>query len=290
MILTALLGQFACDESSRTPASASPVDAPQDKTAPAEDAPATEMPVTGLVDEETFKQMHVLRGDAAPTPRGTMVELAGSQAYLSLPTDVKPPIPGIVVIHEWWGLNDHVRHWTDRLAADGYAALAVDLYGGEVATDSEQAMALVKQVDADRANAVLDVAHTFLQTDPRIAAERRGVIGWCFGGGWALQHAIAQPDLDAAVIYYGRPVTDPQALGKIEASLLGVFANQDESIPPAAVDAFLTALERAGKSIEVYRYDAEHAFANPSNAQYDMTAASDAWAHVRKFFERTLRR
>jgi carboxymethylenebutenolidase len=256
-------------------------------TAPGDDAP---MPITGMVDEEEFKRMHELRDDAAPAPRGLWIELAGGdRAYLSLPAQAKTPLPAIVVIHEWWGLNDHMLHWTDRLAADGYAALAVDLYGGKIATTSEEAMALTKTVDDARARGVLAAAHAFLRDDPRIAAKKRGVIGWCFGGGWALQQAIAQPDLDAAVIYYGRLVLDPAPLAKIHAELLGVFGDRDHGIPPAAVDEFVAALGQAGKRIELHRYDAEHAFANPSGAHYDTVAAADAWSHVRAFFDRTLR-
>jgi carboxymethylenebutenolidase len=150
-------------------------------------------------------------------------------------------------------------------------------------------MRLMKAVNAERAEKILDAAHAFLHSDARIAASRRGVIGWCFGGGWALQHAIAQPDLDAAVIYYGRLVTDPKLLASIEASLLGVFADRDAGIPPASVEAFEAALHEAGKSIEIHRYDADHAFANPSGSRYDMAAASYAWSRVRAFFTRTLR-
>jgi carboxymethylenebutenolidase len=133
-------------------------------------------------------------------------------------------------------------------------------------------------------------AHRFLADDPRVAAQRRGVIGWCFGGAWALRQAIAHPDLDAAVIYYGRLETDPARLAKIHAPLLGVFANADKSIPPEAVDAFVAALGQAGRAIELHRYDADHAFANPSGAHYDEAAAADAWSHVRRFLATHLRR
>lgn len=245
--------------------------------------------MTGLVDEETFKALHELTDAEAPPLYGETVEVAGTEAYLSLPEGASGPLPGVIVIHEWWGLNDHIRHWTDRLAADGYAALAVDLYGGQVATDPDTAMTLVKQVDEAEALALLGAAHAFLAADPRIAADNQGVIGWCFGGGWALQDAIAHEQVDAAVIYYGRPITDPARLASIDAPLLGVFANQDQAIPPELVDEFVAALESAGKSIEVHRYDAVHAFANPSNAKYDQVAAADAWSQVREFFAEHLK-
>lgn len=263
--------------------------APTPRPAEARPAAVEPMGITGLIDEEPFMRLHQLRADAAPPLRGVDVELAGSRGYLSLPAGRAAPLPAVVVVHEWWGLNDHVRHWADRLAEEGYAALAVDLYGGQVATTPEQAMALMRGVDETRAEEILTAAHRFLREDARVTAPRRGVIGWCFGGAWALQQAILQPDLDAAVIYYGRLVTDEAALAGIHASLLGVFANRDTSIPPAAVDAFATALEHAGKSIELHRYDADHAFANPSGARYDATSAADAWSHVRAFLARTLR-
>jgi carboxymethylenebutenolidase len=245
--------------------------------------------LTGMVDEEAFKALHELTDAEAPPPRGETVRLAGSDAYLSLPEGAEGPLPAVIVIHEWWGLNDHIRHWTDRLAADGYAALAVDLYGGKVATDPDGAMAMMKQVDETEALALLQAAHDFLAGDPRIAADKQGVIGWCFGGGWALRDAIAHTQVDAAVIYYGHPITDPAVLASIDAPLLGVFANQDEAIPPAVVDELAAALASAGKSIELHRYDAVHAFANPSNPKYDMPAAADAWTRVRAFFAKHLR-
>jgi carboxymethylenebutenolidase len=282
LVFVLFLGLLAaCERSSSDPGTtAPPADGAQDEPTP--------MGNTGVLDEEAFKRLHELRDDRAPAPRGVEIEIAGTKAYLSLPENSKPPLPAVLVIHEWWGLNDHIRHWTDRLAADGYAALAVDLYGGKTADDSEDAMTLMKAVDEARAQEILSAAHRFLREDPRIAAKRRGVIGWCFGGGWALQHAIATPDLDAAVIYYGRPVTDEAALAKIHAQLLGVFADKDKSIPPQAVDDLAAALKRAGKTIELHRYDAEHGFANPSGARYDETSASDAWQHVRAFLRNQL--
>lgn len=244
---------------------------------------------TGILGEDAFAALHQLTGADVPPLRGQTIELGGGHAYLSVPEGVSAPMPAVVVIHEWWGLNDHIRHWSDRLAEDGYATLAVDLYGGEVATDPDGAMRLMKAVEPAKAEAMLAAAHELLASDPRIAADKQAVIGWCFGGGWSLRDAIATPGLDAAVIYYGHPVTDAAQLASIEAPLLGVFANQDQAIPPAVVDAFAKALEAAGKSIELHRYDAVHAFANPSNANYDQAAAAEAWAHTREFLAEHLR-
>ncbi|MEZ4465798.1 MAG: dienelactone hydrolase family protein [bacterium] len=118
---------------------------------------------TRRLSEADFKALHALTGAAAPAPRGVMVDLGGGQAYLSLPPGATAPVPGVVVIHEWWGLNDHIKHWADRLADDGYAALAVDLYGGRVATTPDEAMAAMKTVDTDKASELLKKAVAFLE-------------------------------------------------------------------------------------------------------------------------------
>jgi carboxymethylenebutenolidase len=237
---------------------------------------------TGELSEESFKALHELSPDKAPPPRGVTVPIAGTTSYLSLPGG-SPPHPGILVIHEWWGLNDHIRHWADRLAADGYAALAVDLYEGRVAGDADSAMAYVKRVDESRAAAVIAAGHDFLRESERVKAPRTGVLGWCFGGGWSLRSAMAIPDLDAAVLYYGMPETDPEKLKSIRAPICGIFGNQDPSITPEIVDRFATALREAGVANEIHRYDAGHAFANPSGRRYAEAPAAAAWDVVRAF-------
>ena len=270
-----------------------PAPAPKPVPTPKPAEPAAEgkpMTWTGVLNEKEFAALHDLKQQKPPAPRGQTIDLAGGKAYLSLPEQGEPPFPGIVVIHEWWGLNDHIRHWADRLAADGYAALAVDLYGGEVATSSDAALAAMKKVDEAKARATLLTAHKFLAADSRVRAQRRGCIGWCFGGGWSLQLALSAPDLDAAVLYYGRLVDAPDQLAAIQAPVLGVFGNRDASIPPKAVDAFAQAMEKAGKDCRILRYDADHAFANPSGAHYDAENAGKAWAEVREFLDAHLRR
>ena len=260
---------------------------------PPTDQPETETPpssgLTGILDEAAFKALHQLTDASAPELRGEEIVLAGTKAYLSIPKDATAPLPAVIVIHEWWGLNDHIRHWADRLAEDGYVTLAVDLYGGQVATDPDTAMTLMKAVDENTALAILSAAKAYLGGDPRFVADKQAVIGWCFGGSYSLRQAIADPDLDAAVIYYGHPITDAAALAKIHAPLLGIFANQDDAIPPEVVDEFAKAVDGAGKSLELHRYDAVHAFANPSNAKYDGKSAADAWDHVRAFLAKNLK-
>lgn len=250
---------------------------------------ASKAPQAGAISEEEFKALHELKQGGVPHLTGKMIDLGPDRAYLSLPDGARAPLPAIVVIHEWWGLNDHVKHWTDRLAADGYAALAVDLYGSAVATNADDAMRLMKGVDKAKAKATLLAAHRFLAEDPRVRATRRGSIGWCFGGGMSLALALAAPDLDAAVMYYGHPLTDPEALKPLRAPLLGIFGTRDASIPPAKVAEFEAALSKAGKEHTIHSFDAEHAFANPSNPRYDEQSAAAAWKLVREFFAQRLK-
>jgi carboxymethylenebutenolidase len=244
---------------------------------------------TGALSEEEFKKLHQLPAAEAPPLEGSRITLpGGSAAYLSLPEGTGP-FPGVVVIHEWWGLNDHIGHWADRLADDGYAALAVDLYGGKVAQDRDSAMEMMHSVDTAKSIAILRDAHAFLQQDPRIAAPRTASVGWCMGGGWSLQLAMAEPALDATVMYYGHTEEDPAKLKAIAGPLLGIFAEQDTSIPPDAVARFDSALTAAGVKHQFFSYDAPHAFANPSTPRYDEASSKDAWSHVRTFLKDNLK-
>lgn len=228
--------------------------------------------------------MHELPPESSPG-KGVKVDLAdGSKAYLALPAGPGPH-PGIVVIHEWWGLNGHIEHWADRLATAGWAALAIDLYSGKVTADRDSAMVAMKAVEPAKALATLHAGVEFLKNDARTKSPVRAVIGWCFGGAWSLQTALAEPDLAGAIIYYGQLETDPTKLAAIKAKLLGVFGNKDKGIPPADVDKFEAALKQAGVTATIHRYDADHAFANPSNPKYDEANASDAWTKVLAFLD-----
>ena len=252
--------------------------------------PVPERGLSGAVSEEEFKAMHLLKDGEAPKLLGSEIELAGGKAYLSLPKDAKGPLPALVVIHEWWGLNDNVKHWTDRFAAEGYAAIAVDLYAGTVAKTSDDAMKAMRAVDAKKGEEIIAKAMEFLRKDERIRAKRIGSIGWCFGGGWSLKTALAAKDLDAAVIYYGHLVQDVEALKGIKARVMGIFGSKDRSIPPADVEAFDKALTAAGVTHEIHSYEANHAFANPSNPVYDQVSAAAAWKEVRRFLADALKK
>lgn len=211
--------------------------------------------------------------------------------YLARPADATEPLPALIVIHEWWGLNDNIKAMTERLAGEGYTALAVDLYGGQVADAPEQAQQLTQAVSQNPqlAQENLRQAYQYLETEqqaPSIAS-----IGWCFGGSWSLQTALLYPDkLDATVIYYGGQITtDPNELSPLKMPILGVFGELDDNPSPETVREFESALKSLGKSPEIYIYEgADHAFANPSGMRYNAEAAEDAWEKTVTFLDRHL--
>jgi carboxymethylenebutenolidase len=209
--------------------------------------------------------------------------------YFAAPADVFQPLPAIIVIHEWWGLNDNMRAMADRLASQGYMVLAVDLYGGDTAESPEEARQLMLKVveNPDLAADNIKAAYEFLDTAgaPRIAA-----VGWCFGGGWSLQAALLLPDeLDASVIYYGQVTADEDKLRPLTAPILGLFGAEDTGIEVASVESFRTALERLRKEQEIHVYPGVgHAFANPTGNNYDAEAAADAWTRTIEFLQRHL--
>lgn len=244
--------------------------------------------IAGGLTEAEFKALHAAPAGTVVALKGQEVQVGGAQAYLSLPAGAKAPLPGVIVVHEWWGLNDNVKHWTDRIAAEGYAALAVDLYDGTIAKTADEAMAAIQKVDDAKALAVMRAGHEFLVKDERVRAPRTASIGWCFGGRKSLELALAEPGLDGAVVYYGNPITDAAALEPLKAELLGVFGSRDKSIPSEKVAAFRSALTAAGKRFEIREYDADHAFANPSNPRYDEANAGKAWEVTRGFLRRIL--
>jgi carboxymethylenebutenolidase len=213
------------------------------------------------------------------------------QAVLYTPTG-KGPFPAIIVIHEWWGLNDWVKEQASKLSDQGYEALAIDLYRGKVATTPDMAHEIMRGVPEDRAKRDLHAAFEFLQLQPGVKKNRIGAIGWCMGGGYALDVALQEPTLAADVINYGHLATDPTALKKINAPILGLFGGQDQGIPPADVKKFGETLDKMGKKIDIKIYDdAGHAFENPNNKTgYRADDAADAWKRTLDFLSANLKK
>ena len=178
------------------------------------------------------------------------------------------------------------------LAKEGYVALAVDLYRGKVTNNQEEAHQLMSGLPEDRAVRDLKGAHAYLQSRADVRKDRIGVIGWCMGGKYALELATLEPGLKAVVAYYGAPPTDPAAIARIKAPILGNYGADDKGPSPEQVKAFEAAAKQAGKSVDAKFYaGAGHAFANPNNPWkgYREDAAKDAWARTTAFFAKHLK-
>jgi len=204
----------------------------------------------------------------------------------------KGPFPALMVIHEWWGLNDWVKGQAAKLADEGYVALAVDLYRGKVASDESMAHELMRGLPEDRAKRDLKAAYAYLAAQSNVRKDRIGAIGWCMGGGYSLDVALLEPDLAADVINYGHLATDPDEVKKIQAPILGLFGGQDRGITSTDVKQFQAAMEKLGKKVDVKIYsDAGHAFENPNNKTgYREADAVDAWNRTVAFLSATLKK
>jgi carboxymethylenebutenolidase len=218
------------------------------------------------------------------------------KAFLAEPAG-KGPFPAIVVIQEWWGLNDWIKENAKRLAGHGYVCLAPDLYHGKVTDDPNVAGQLLKGLPQDRALGDLKAAVTKLTHKENVKKDRIGVIGWCMGGGYALQLALHDKRVKACTMCYGRVVTEPEALKPLNAAVLGIFGAEDRGILPKDVHKFEAAMKEAGKEvagIHIYK-NAGHGFMRPSNGPdkenpaYQQEAAKDAWKQIDKFFAMTLK-
>jgi len=255
-----------------------------------------------ISDDDYAERMAIEHADDLPHASGAGVTLVGDVAvvedevvyttldgqdirgFLAAPIGA-PPTAGVLVIHEWWGLNDNIREMTRGLAAEGYLALAVDLYGGESAADPGEARPLMEAAFArvDWVHDNLRGARAYLSS---AGIDHVGVIGWCFGGVFSLESAIVLgEDIAAAVVYYGRVETDPTRLANLRAPVLGFFGGLDNGIPLEHLVAFEAAMIEAGAALELHLYpDADHAFANPSGNRFRADDANRAWRRTLEFF------
>ena len=250
-----------------------------DTPTPTEAARESAIPVTAKevayaqIDEETISGYL-----AAPASPDSVLSVRGHDP-------ASANLPGVVVIHEWWGLNDNVRTATRRLAGEGYRVLAVDLYGDSTAQTPDRAQALMQAAtsNTDRLMRNLRGAHEYLRSE--VGASRVAVMGWCFGGGMTFRAVADRPTaFDAAVPYYGTPETMTEdVLKTMTTPILAHFGRQDQVVPPKQVEAFQDRLKGVDKDVQIYQYDAGHAFANPSGENYDAEAASTAWTRTTDF-------
>jgi carboxymethylenebutenolidase len=272
----------------------------------------TFLPIFTMSQERAYAQgsfgatnATALSGDDASSQSGQLQNQSvnyfdGSLGYLVYPgsTNVtgtsgqqQQKLPAVVMIHEWWGVNDNIKDMANELASRGYVVLAADLYNGEVATDPNRARELVSSVRENPEQSIsnLQSAVQYLASLPNVNSSRIASLGWCFGGGQSLQLALnsEQNPLAATVIYYGNLVNDTNVLSKIKWPVLGIFGDQDQSIPVKSVNAFEQALNETGITNEIYIYPGVgHAFANPSGDSYAPAETADAWEKTLAFLKK----
>ncbi len=188
----------------------------------------------------------------------------------------------LLVFHEWWGLNDHIKQMADNYANElGVNVMALDLYDGKLATTREEAAALMQANDPERSTAIINGALALMSNKARVAT-----VGWCFGGGWSLQASIlASKKASACVMYYGMPESDLKKLKQLKADVLNIVALKDQWITPQITAAFEKNMKQLNKNLIIKAYDADHAFANPSNPNHNAEFAADAFALSLKFIK-----
>ncbi len=209
------------------------------------------------------------------------------QGFLAKPVD-EGQFPGVVMIHEWWGLNDNIKEMAEKLASHGYVVLAVDLYNGEVAITSDQARQLITSFDTNVGIENMNFAASYIQENHNV--QKLGSIGWCFGGGQSLNLALNNQNMDATIIYYGSLITEQESLSNISWPVLGIFAELDKGIPVESVNDFETSLDELDIPNEIHIYPGvDHAFANPSGERYAPDESKDAWQKTIEFLESSLK-
>lgn len=231
----------------------------------------------------------------APPPQGKDVHYfpadTATRGYLAVP-DGAGPFPSLVLIHEWNGLVDRIRQVADAFAAEGYVALAVDLYSGRTGSDPAENRALTREVRSDEATMIanLDAAVGFLRSRFDVTG-KVAAMGWCFGGGVALSFALGGENHDGTAIFYGSLVEDPEILRSITHEVYGTFAALDGGIPPDQVNRFEAALSAIGIDNDIHIYDdVNHGFwlRVGGNRELREAAALDAWQRLKAYLRRVL--
>ena len=218
-----------------------------------------------------------------------------AKGYLVYPVstnDSQRKLPAVVMIHEWWGLNQNIKDMANLLAKNGFVVLAADLYHGKVTDNPQLAMDLVQTArnNQNSSTANLQAAVKYLSSAPNVDNKKIVSLGWCFGGGQSLQLALNSQEhpLAATILYYGTPlVTDKESLSKIKWPVLGIFGDKDEAIPIAEINQFRSSLNESGIKNEIQVYNGlGHAFANPSGDNYAPEETADAWQRTLSFLKK----
>lgn len=225
---------------------------------------------------------------------GQMVEFSSNggtaSGYLATPADGKGP--GVIVIQEWWGLVDHIKDICDRFAAEGYVALAPDLYHGKSASSPDEAGKLMMAMRIDQAEKDLRGASQYLLNSEATTGDKVGTVGYCMGGALSLYAATKNPQVGACVIFYGGHPSVKPDLPNLQAPVLGLYAQRDGFVTPESVRKLEQELKELGKSAEIHIYpNADHGFFNDQRPEvYDPQVAQDAWQRVLNFFGEHLKK
>ncbi len=239
----------------------------------------------------------VSRAASAPAADSTglkalRVEYPGAEGerlegYFARPRDGEAR-PGVIVIQEWWGLNDHIRDVTRRFAREGFVALAPDLYHGVVVSEPDEARKLVMELDMGSAVAEIQQAVDFLRSQAYVGGQGVGAVGFCMGGRLVLRTALVEPQLGAVVAFYGTPLNDEEVT-RVQAPIMGLYGSEDGSISVDSIRAMEAALDRNGIEHEIHVYQgAGHAFFNDTRSSCHPQAATDAWQRTLAWFHRHL--
>lgn len=252
-------------------------------------SPDTSDGMAKFTTDKSFKDAHEIPEELDVHPRGELVTFPtadGKEGHAYVLRSTAPSAKHLIVIHEWWGLNDHIKQEAERLFDSlGVHVWAIDLYDGQVATTREEAGTLMQTRKQERLEAILRGALDQWGPDAQVAT-----IGWCFGGGWSLRASIlAGERSEGCVIYYGMPVETATELVPLKAEVLGLFASRDQWINAEVVRKFAALCQATGKTFTYHFYDADHAFANPSSPRFDEPAAQEANALVLSFLKQKLR-
>lgn len=232
-----------------------------------------------LADASSFRAEHELPAEINFVPQnGHMIDFPcpeGPNANAYFVASKKKSKKWLIVIHEWWGLNDHIKEEAEKLWGDlkNVNVLAIDMYDGNVASTREDASQYMQGLSTQRAYSIISGMNSYVGPEAELCT-----IGWCFGGGWSLQTAIESGTKTiGCVIYYGMPEEDITRLQKLNSDVLGIFASQEQWINPGVVETFEVNMKKAKCNLEVHSYDADHAFANPSSPRYQEEAAQSAY-------------
>lgn len=249
-----------------------------------------EVSFASFSEEKEFRDIHQIpTAFILENAMGSMITFKTKDGKTANGYFVKSENPSdkfIFVFHEWWGLNDYIKKESDELKQKlgDVNILAIDLYDGKVADNREDAAKFMQSVNQDRALNIVSGAIDFAGEEAKV-----GTIGWCFGGGWSLQVSIMLGKQGSAcVMYYGIIENSPETFKELNAPVLGIFAEKDGWVNPEVYGNLEKNLKSAGKKVTIKSFDADHAFANPSNAKFDEAASNEAKDLTIKFFKENL--